>query len=313
MPCKQLTWFISSPGHQTAYFLTLFSRSSADRVIDPCMCANICIWCMIHCYKRSWHNAGWIMWGEMSYWGNETNVIGYGIVYVLEKKTTHYSTSHEIYTRFCRALFCLGYMMTAWNGNIFRNTCHLCGEFAGHRGIPYTKADDTELFSLICTWVKGWVNNREFGDLRRHRAHYDCFVMVMIRSLWYNLVHLLIIFSVALLALGQSIAAVTAKYHCNDVIMSAMVSQITSPTIVCSTVYSGADPRKHQSSASLAFVRGIHRWPVNSPHKWPVTRKMFPFDDVIMPWWDMGKNRSAFIHNKTKLTTNSAHSFAGVL
>ena len=41
-------------------------------------------------------------------------------------------------------------------------------------------------------------------------------------------------------------------------------------------------PRKHQSSASLAFVRGIHRRPVNSPHKGPVTRKMFPFDDVIM-------------------------------
>ena len=48
------------------------------------------------------------------------------------------------------------------------------------------------------------------------------------------------------------------------------------------TVYSGADQRKHQSSTSLAFVRGIHRWPVNSPHKWPVARKMFPFDDVIM-------------------------------
>ena len=40
--------------------------------------------------------------------------------------------------------------------------------------------------------------------------------------------------------------------------------------------------RKHQSSVSLAFVWGIHRGPVNSPHKWPVTRKMFPFDDVIM-------------------------------
>ena len=46
-------------------------------------------------------------------------------------------------------------------------------------------------------------------------------------------------------------------------------------------VYSGADERKHQSSASLAFVLGIHRWPVNSPHKGPITRKMFPFDDVI--------------------------------
>ena len=64
--------------------------------------------------------------------------------------------------------------------------------------------------------------------------------------------------------------------------MSLMVSQITSLTIVYSAVYSGADQRKHQRSASLAFVRGIHRGPVNSPHKWPVTRKMFPFDDVIM-------------------------------
>ena len=59
-------------------------------------------------------------------------------------------------------------------------------------------------------------------------------------------------------------------------------SQITSLTIVYSTVYSGADQRKHQSSASLAFARGIHRWPVNSPHKWSVTRKMFSFDGVIM-------------------------------
>ena len=63
--------------------------------------------------------------------------------------------------------------------------------------------------------------------------------------------------------------------------MGTMASQITSLTIVYSTIYSGAD-QKHQSSASLAFVQGIHRGPVNSPHKWPVTRKMFPFDGVIM-------------------------------
>ena len=68
------------------------------------------------------------------------------------------------------------------------------------------------------------------------------------------------------------------KYsHYSDVIMGA-VAQITSLTIVYSTVHSGADKRKHQSSVSLTFVR----WPVNSPHKWPVTRKMFPFDDVII-------------------------------
>ena len=70
--------------------------------------------------------------------------------------------------------------------------------------------------------------------------------------------------------------------HYSDVIMGAIASQITSFTIVYSTVYAGGDQRKHQSSAFLVFVQGIHRWPVNSPHKWPVTRKMFPFDDVIM-------------------------------
>ena len=64
--------------------------------------------------------------------------------------------------------------------------------------------------------------------------------------------------------------------------MGAIASQITSITIVYSTVYWHADQRKHQSSASLAFVRGIHRGPVTSPHKCPVTRKMYPFDDVIM-------------------------------
>ena len=64
--------------------------------------------------------------------------------------------------------------------------------------------------------------------------------------------------------------------------MGTMASQITSLAIVYSTLDSGADQSKHQSSASMAFVWGIHRSPVNSPHKWPVTRKKFPFHDVIM-------------------------------
>ena len=79
----------------------------------------------------------------------------------------------------------------------------------------------------------------------------------------------------------QSVTAVN-WVHYNDVIMGAIASQMTSLTIIYSTVYSGADQSKHQSSASLAFVWGIHRGPVNSSHKWPVTRKIFPFDDVIM-------------------------------
>ena len=64
--------------------------------------------------------------------------------------------------------------------------------------------------------------------------------------------------------------------------MGTMASQITSLMIVYSTVYSSADQRTNQSSTSLACVRGAHRWPGVSPHKVPETRKVFPFDDVIM-------------------------------
>ena len=71
-------------------------------------------------------------------------------------------------------------------------------------------------------------------------------------------------------------------YHCNDVIMSTVTSQITSVSTVYSNVYSGTDQNKHQSSASLAFAWGIYWWSVNCPHKWPVTRKMFPFDDIML-------------------------------
>ena len=72
------------------------------------------------------------------------------------------------------------------------------------------------------------------------------------------------------------------SHYNGDVILGAISSQITSFTIVYSTVYSGTDQRKHQSSASLPFVREIHRSSVISLHKCLVTRKMFPFDDVIM-------------------------------
>ena len=122
--------------------------------------------------------------------------------------------------------------MTSSNGNIFRITVFLWGEYTVHQWVPLTKTCDTE------RWCFFW-------------SAYD--------------------------ATEQ-----TGQNHYNDVIMGAVASQITSLTIVYSTVDSDADQRKHQSSASLAFVRRIHRGPVNSPHKWPVTRKMFPFDDVIM-------------------------------
>ena len=74
-------------------------------------------------------------------------------------------------------------------------------------------------------------------------------------------------------------------YHCSDFIMSAMASQITIVSIVCSTACSCVYQRKHQSSASLAFARGINWSPVDSPHKGPVARNMFSIDDAIMYSW----------------------------
>ena len=70
-------------------------------------------------------------------------------------------------------------MMRSSNGNIFRVTGHLCGEFTCPRWIPRTKASDAELWWVffICVWINGWVNNREAGDLRRHHAHYEVTVL----------------------------------------------------------------------------------------------------------------------------------------
>ena len=71
-------------------------------------------------------------------------------------------------------------MMTSSNGNIFRVTGHLCGVFTGLWWIPRTKSQwrGALMFSLICVWINDWVNNREAGDLRRYRAHYDVIGMV---------------------------------------------------------------------------------------------------------------------------------------
>ena len=105
-----------------------------------------------------------------------------------------------------------------------------------------------------------------------------------------------------IVSVGGLVPNITRKpSHYSDVIMSAMASQITDVSIVCSTVCSDADQRKHQSSTSLSFVRGIHRWPVNSPYKRPVTRKTLSFDDVIMATellvQPLYRNTSCLYHN----------------
>ena len=100
------------------------------------------------------------------------------------------------------------------------------------------------------------------------------------------------------------------RYHYCDVIMGAMVSQTTSLTIVYPIVHSGADQRKYQRSASLAFVWEIHRWPVNSLHKWPVTRKCFHLMTSCEVWiWDFVDNiRYKTGHDNCGLTSEKRNS-----
>ena len=74
-------------------------------------------------------------------------------------------------------------MMMSSNGNIFRATGPLCG----NSPVPVNSLDTGQwrgalMFSLICVWINGWVNNREAGDLRRHRGHYDVNVMFSPRN-----------------------------------------------------------------------------------------------------------------------------------
>ena len=107
-------------------------------------------------------------------------------------------------------------------------------------------------------------------------------------------------FSLVLIYLPHSIGFWCYCSHYNDVIMGTIASLITSLTIAYSIVYSDADQRKHQSSASLAFMRGSHRGPMNSSHKWPVTRKMFPFDDVIMTWFSTWYLNTVFLWQHTE-------------
>ena len=76
--------------------------------------------------------------------------------------------------------------------------------------------------------------------------------------------------------------ALMKHLHYNDVTMTTMASQITSLTVVYSTVYSDADKKKTSKLRVTGLCVGNSPGAVNSPHKGPVTRKMFPFDDVIM-------------------------------
>ena len=151
-------------------------------------------------------------------------------------------------------------MMTSWNGNTFHVTGPLCAEFTGHRWIPLTKASDAELWCFLWSvpWINGWVNNREVGDLRHHRPHYDVIVMlVQVIACRRTGAYLLSPYTSITspntwrnIDINRSLRWRHNVYVCNDVIVGMMASEITSLTIVYSTVYAGADQRKHQRSAS---------------------------------------------------------------
>ena len=74
---------------------------------------------------------------------------------------------------FSRKVYPFNIMITLSNGNILGVTGPLCGEFTGHKG----QWREALMFSLVCVWLNGWVNNREAGDLRRYRSHYSVIVM----------------------------------------------------------------------------------------------------------------------------------------
>ena len=100
-----------------------------------------------------------------------------------DKNASSYWDGPQFWSATQRALF----MMTSSNGNIFRVTGPLCGEFTGHRWIPLRKAGDAELWYFL--W-HGWVNSRDTRDLRHHRAHYDVTVMLRFVTLCLLMVNL---------------------------------------------------------------------------------------------------------------------------
>ena len=128
----------------------------------------------------------------------------------------------------------------------------------------------------------------------RHMVSKKLYTEMVRQSLWHCYQHWV---------LKTAKSTTVNNRHYSGVIMSVMASQLTSLKSVYLAVSSGADQRKHQSSASLAFVRGIHRWPVNSPHKGPVTRKMFPFDDVIMSDNNIHLNKATMVITVTSFLT----------
>ena len=153
---------------------------------------------------------------------------------------------------------------------------HLCGEFTSPVNSPYKiQWRGVLIFSLICAWINGWVNIREAGHLRHHRALYDvtvireapdyCSCCIWQISKQWIVQHLFIVHSLQWCHNDRDGFSNRQRLHCLLKHLFGRKSKKTSKLRVIGL-----------------YVRGIHRWSLNSPHKRTVTRKMFPFDDVIM-------------------------------
>ena len=125
------------------------------------------------------------------------------------------------------------------------------------------------MFSLLLAWTSCWIGVAVIWDIRTLTWHccnsfldsFDLFTHILQERCSYCP------------STSEVMLRLRHRCHSSDVMISAMAPQITGVWIVCSTVFSGIDQRKHQSSASLAFLRRIHRWPMDSPHKGPVMQK----------------------------------------
>ena len=203
-------------------------------------------------------------------------------------------------------------MMTFSNGSILRVTDPLCGELTGHRWIPRTKASDGELWCFLWSapWINLWVNNREAGDLRRHRAHYEIIVMFVV---------VCCVLVILLPRLGPYLSGLLNWYWGNRMIVSqlsymqAVTRAIIAPLwdyvflyAVQHTVY----PKKYAHGfALLCFVVVIHwlifPYPSGLLH-WHWGNLTIAPVPAKQPWWIWINTSCEFIMNDCITTTKQS-------
>ena len=157
-------------------------------------------------------------------------------------------------------------MLTSWHRNVFRVSEFYAGNPRSWVNFPHKRPVMWALVgSLLLAWTRCWTNSpvsEIWDNMTLMWRHCNQRMQRFAKEKNVILYDLILFYK-----------------HCNDVIMIVMASQIIGVSIVCLTVCSGADHRKHQSSALLAFVMGIHQWQEDPPHKGPVTRKFLSI------WW----------------------------